>query len=144
MQTQQDIINHIKHLGERITLPRRAVIQALCESGGHQTLQTVQHYLEAQGTAIPEPTVYRVLQWLKDMEIVSQTDLGGSGTVYELLSAPLHHHMICLSCGCIQNFDDTAIEKLRTYLQQNYGFEPRIDHLAIFGLCEACAAAQNT
>jgi Fe2+ or Zn2+ uptake regulation protein len=62
MQTKQEIVDHIKQLGERITMPRQAVIQALCESGGHQPTQSIQQYLDAQNIPIPEPTVYRVLQ----------------------------------------------------------------------------------
>jgi Fur family ferric uptake transcriptional regulator len=138
MHTQQEIVEYLKHLGERITMPRRAVIQALCELGGHQTTQSIEQHLDAQGISVPEPTVYRVLQWLKDLALVSQTDLGHSGTVYELLSTPPHHHLICLICGHVQNLDDSALTPLRSHLQEAYGFEPRIDHMAIFGVCQKC------
>ena len=138
MHTKQDIVEQLKQLGERITMPRLAVIQALCELGGHQTTQSIELYLETQGIPVPEPTVYRVLQWLKDLVLVSQTDLGQSGTIYELLSSPPHHHLVCLACGHVQNLDDAAIVPLRSHLQDAYGFEPRIDHMAIFGLCQMC------
>ena len=138
MHTKQDIVEQLKQLGERITMSRLAVIQALCELGGHQTTQSIQQYLETQGIPVPEPTVYRVLQWLKDLAFVSQTDLGQSGTTYELLSTPPHHHLVCLACGHVQNLDDAAMVPLRTHLQETYGFEPRIDHMAIFGLCQTC------
>jgi Fur family ferric uptake transcriptional regulator len=119
-------------------MPRLAVIQALCELEGHQTTQSIQQYLESQCIPVPEPTVYRVLQWLKDLALVSQTDLGQSGTIYELLSTPPHHHLVCLACGHVQNLDDTAMATLGTHLRDAYGFEPRIDHMAIFGLCQTC------
>ena len=138
MHTKQDIVEQLKQLGERITMSRLAVIQALCELGGHQTTQSIQQYLESQCIPVPEPTVYRVLQWLKDLALVSQTDLGQSGTTYELLSTPPHHHLVCLACGHVQNLDDAAMVPLRTHLQETYGFEPRIDHMAIFGLCQTC------
>jgi Fur family ferric uptake transcriptional regulator len=138
MRTEHELVNYIRQLGERITMPRRAVIQALCDLGGHQTTQNIQIYLETQGDSIQEPTVYRVLQWLKDLALVSQTDLGRSGIVYELLSSPPHHHLICLGCGRVENFDDAALVPLRTHLQNMHGFGPRIDHMAIFGLCQAC------
>lgn len=138
MHTKQEIVKYLKQTGERITMPRLAVIQALCELGGHQTTQSIEHYLDAQDIAVPEPTIYRILQWLKDLALVSQTDLGQSGTVYELLSTPPHHHLVCLACGHIQNLDDAAMAPLRVHLRDTYGFEPRIDHMAIFGLCQAC------
>jgi Fur family ferric uptake transcriptional regulator len=138
MRTKQEVVDHLKQLGERLTMPRLAVIEALCVLGGHQTTQTIQQYLDERGISIQEPTVYRVLQWLKDLALVSQTDLGQSGTIYELLSSPPHHHLVCLECGYVQSLDDAAITSLRVYLQETYGFEPRIDHLAIFGICPAC------
>lgn len=138
MQTKQQIVHYLKQVGERITMPRQAVIQALCELNGHQTTQSIEQHLVDQGISVPEPTVYRVLQWLKNLGLVSQTDLGQSGTVYELLSVPLHHHLVCLECGRVQDLDDAAIDPLRSYLQETYGFEPRMDHMAIFGLCQAC------
>jgi Fur family ferric uptake transcriptional regulator len=138
MHTKQDLVEQLRQLGERMTMPRLAVIQAICELGGHQTTQSIEHYLETQDVSVPEPTVYRVLQWLKDLNFVSQTDLGQSGTTYELLSNPPHHHLVCLACGHVQNLDDAAMIPLRTHLQETYGFEPRIDHMAIFGLCQTC------
>jgi len=133
-----EILEHIRQTGERITLPRQAVIEALCELEGHQTTQNVQQYLAGKGTVLQEATIYRVLQWLKNLAVVSQTDWGQSGIVYELLSAPLHHHLICLRCGHVQDFDNAAVESLRQHLWDYYDFEPRIDHLAIFGVCKDC------
>lgn len=141
MVSKSEILERIKQAGERITLPRQAIIEALCELEGHQTTQNIQQYLAGKGTDLQEATIYRVLQWLKDLAIVSQTDLGQSGIVYELLSVPLHHHLICLRCGRIQDFDNAAVESLRQHLRDLYGFEPRIDHLAIFGVCKECRSA---
>lgn len=138
MRTKQELLDYLKHVGERITMPRLAVIEALYELGGHQTTQTIQQYFDEKGISIQEPTIYRVLQRLKDLEIVSQTDLGQSGITYELLSTPHHHHLVCLECGQIQDFDDAAVVLLREHLRQTYDFEPRIDHLAIFGVCQHC------
>ncbi len=138
MKTKQDLLDHLRHTGERITMPRQAVIEALCDLGGHQTTQSIQKHLEETGVCIQEPTVYRVLQWLKDLALVCQTDMGQSGITYELLSTPLHHHLICLQCGAVQDLDDSAMAPLRDHVRQRYNFEPRIDHMAIYGICKRC------
>lgn len=62
---------------------------------------------------MPEATIYRVLQWLKDLGIVAQTDLGQSGITYELVLTPPHHHLVCLHCGRIQDIDDASVAALR-------------------------------
>jgi Fur family transcriptional regulator, ferric uptake regulator len=138
MRTKEDIVTQIRGQGERITMPRQAVIEALCHLGGHQTMQVIQSYLARQGTDMPESTVYRVLQWLKVLGIIAQTDLGQSGITYELVTTPPHHHLVCLVCGRIQDIDDKIMDPLRDHLLNQHGFLPRIDHMAFFGICHEC------
>jgi Fur family ferric uptake transcriptional regulator len=140
MLTEEHLLTHIKNQGERMTMPRRAVIEALHHLGGHQTAQAVQQHLAGQDVDIQEPTIYRVLQWLKDLGIVAQTDLGQTGITYELVSDPPHHHLVCLVCGHIQDVDDSIMDSLRQRLREQYAFEPRIDHMAFFGICSACSS----
>lgn len=140
MHTKEAIVAQIKGQGERMTLPRQAVIEALCYLGGHQTMQALQGHLVEQGIDMPESTVYRVLQWLKDLGIAAQTDLGHSGITYELVSTPPHHHLVCLICGSVQDIDDTVMQPVRDQLSDLHGFLPRIDHMAFFGICHDCQA----
>jgi Fur family transcriptional regulator, ferric uptake regulator len=138
MDSCQAIIDQLHQRGERVTIQRRLVIEALSEKHKHLTVQDIQQF-----TSLNEPTVYRIVQWLKDLGLVSQTDLGRSGIVYELIGDHRHHHMVCLHCGQIEEFDDAAIEPLRAYLRDHHAFEPRIDHMAIFGVCQRCRAASE-
>lgn len=128
--------------GERLTQQRRQVLAALQTNSGHMTVEDVRAYLCARGLAFDAPTIYRVLQWLKRMGIVSQTDLGGEAIVYQLVSQHRHHHLVCLSCGAIDEIPDSILTGLNRKLRDEYGFEPRIDHLAIFGLCRRCLNKQ--
>jgi Fur family ferric uptake transcriptional regulator len=133
-----ELLTKLREEGGRLTLPRKMVLEVLRESGAHLTVEDVRHQLEAQGHSLDSPTIYRVLQWLKEMGVVSQTDLGGEAIMYQILGDKPHHHLVCLSCGAVSDLDDSALESLRRHLRNDYGFEPRIDHLAIFGLCKHC------
>jgi len=134
----EEVINALRQRGERLTIQRRLVIEALCDDPDHQSVQAIQERLRAQGTHLTEPTVYRIVQWLKDLGLVSQTDLGQSGIVYQLIGDHRHHHLVCLSCGRVIDVDDGIMDALRAALHRDYDFEPRIDHMAIFGLCRDC------
>jgi Fur family ferric uptake transcriptional regulator len=133
-----DLLTKLREEGGRVTLPRKMVLEILRKAGTHMTVEDVRHQLAAQGHDLDSPTIYRVLQWLKEMGIVSQTDLGGEAIMYQILGDKPHHHLVCLSCGEVTDLDDGALESLRRRLRNDYGFEPRIDHLAIFGLCKRC------
>ena len=141
MDTTTTLIEQIQARGERVTVPRRLVIEALGQSHQHLTIGDIQRQIQEHShTALmSDTTVYRVLQWLKDLGLVSQTDMGQTGTVYALMRGPHHHHLICLTCGKITTIDDSLFNQMRERLRQDYGFESRIDHMAIYGLCQNCA-----
>jgi Fur family ferric uptake transcriptional regulator len=138
MSSTDAILDRLRHDRQRLTLQRRLIIEVLCERGDHLTVNDVQQHLHSKGCDLNEPTVYRNLQWLKDQGIVSQTDLGGSGIVYQIVGARPHHHLVCLHCGGVVDLEDQLLDDLREQLRRRYGFEPRIDHMAIFGICQTC------
>jgi len=133
------IMQQIKAKGGHVTMQRRLVVEALCASGGHPTIADIERHLQQQGMSISETTIYRILESLKDLQMVSPTDMGASGIVYSLLDTPPHHHGICLDCGAIFDLDDSYFADLRQRLDDNLGFQARIDHMAIYGLCRQCA-----
>ncbi|MCB9450665.1 MAG: transcriptional repressor [Anaerolineaceae bacterium] len=139
------IIEQIQARGERITLSRRLVIDALGHTHEHLTINDIQGHIQAQNPAHPvsDTTVYRILQWLKDLGWVSQTDMGQTGIVYALMSDPCHHHLICLTCGATITIEDAAFVPLREQLSRDYGFEVRVDHMAIYGQCAQCRQEQS-
>jgi Fur family transcriptional regulator, ferric uptake regulator len=137
MTSTDDIVGKLRAHGERLTIQRRMVIDALCAEGGHLSVQDVQQHMAQRGTDVNETTVYRILQWLKDLELVSQTDLGQS-IVYQVIGSKPHHHLVCLNCGAVIDIDDDVLEPLRDRLRHEFNFEPRIDHMAFFGTCLGC------
>lgn len=140
----QDMLTRLRDEGERLTHPRRKVLEVLTRSGDHLTVNDVQRALRQAGEEMDSATIYRVLQWLKQVGLISQTDLGGEAIVYQVIDDHRHHHLVCLSCGSVSELDDGALDGLRRTLRRDYGFEPRIDHLAIFGLCRACRPKETS
>jgi Fur family ferric uptake transcriptional regulator len=84
-------------------------------------------------------TVYRTLAVLKELRLVSETDMGTGDTTYEWVRQQgRHHHLICRECGAVASLDHTYLENLGAEILAESGFKPDIDHFAIFGLCAAC------
>jgi Fur family ferric uptake transcriptional regulator len=143
MNASDQLIQDLQSKGERITLPRRLVIEAISDAHTHLTINDIQKQLGPDAHSLSETTIYRVLQWLKDLGMISQTDMGQSGVVYALISQPYHHHLICLSCGRTYTLDDELFAPLRERLLQEYHFETRIEHMALYGHCEECLSKQT-
>jgi Fur family ferric uptake transcriptional regulator len=124
--------------GERLTPQRLMVLAAMHEAQGHHTAEAIYERVRERYPYVNLATIYRALGWLKEQGLVSETDLGGGQIEYEYLGTARHHHMVCLHCGGKAEFGDEVVVPLARALREQYGFAPRIDHLAIFGTCRYC------
>jgi Fur family ferric uptake transcriptional regulator len=131
----------LRKSGQRLTPQRLLILELLYAHGDHATADELFAAAQERYPYLNISTVYRTLELLRDIGIVAETDLGDGKRQFALLSDDRHHHLICLNCGFVQEIDDQPFEGLRAELRQAHGFEPRIDHLAIFGTCQVCATS---
>jgi len=82
-------------------------------------------------------TVYRTLDLLEEMGILSHTHLE-SGAEYHRLAESRHVHLTCSSCGSEDSLSLEEAERLRELLGEHHGFRPDLTHFAISGLCARC------
>jgi Fe2+ or Zn2+ uptake regulation protein len=127
----------IREGGYRLTPQRQIIMDALCEFGGHATVQELAERVRARAPAIDLATVYRTLRFFCDLRLVAAAQIGGD-IVYEIAGEEPHHHLICRACGAEQTLTDYHLRSLVEHLLQEHGFYAEIDHLAISGLCQAC------
>jgi Fur family ferric uptake transcriptional regulator len=140
--SSNEIAGLLRQKGQRPTPQRMMILSVLAEHGGHLPAEAIYEQVRRQYPSINLSTIYRTLEMLRDQGIVSETDLGGGVRQFELLDRP-HHHLICLHCGQMADLDAATLAPLRERLLADYGFHARLDHLAIFGVCRACAGADS-
>ena len=128
----------LRSLGLRPTPQRMLILQAILNSPGHISAEDIYEQVREEYPHINISTIYRTLELLKDHHAICVTDLGRGSVVYELLREERHHHMVCLCCGKILEFDHRFLEPLETALEEEHRFTAQIDHFAIFGLCADC------
>lgn len=136
--------DQLRARGQRLTPQRLMVLDAIRAAHGHHTAEVIYERVRQAYPYVNLATIYRALAWLKEQGLVSETDLGSGQTEYEYLGEPRHHHLICLRCGRMAEFEDDLVAPLAATIQERYGFLPRLDHLAIFGACRACRATEGT
>ncbi|HET9660035.1 MAG TPA: Fur family transcriptional regulator [Thermomicrobiales bacterium] len=138
-----DLIHILRSADQRATPQRLMILSILQDAVDHLTADEVFQRLGPMSSALNRSTVYRTLERFRDAGIVSETDLGGGVRVYELLAMHRHHHLICQRCNGMIEMDDAAVEPLRKAIRERYGFEPRVDHLAVWGVCAGCAKTER-
>ena len=128
----------LKESGHRMTPQRLMVLSAVRNAGGHVTASDILEEVKRSYPYMDVSTVYRTLNVLKQMRLVSETHMGEGEHSYEWIQRKRHHHIICRSCHRVTRLDHKYLENLGTEILDDYGFEADIDHLAIFGLCRRC------
>ncbi|HEX3724052.1 MAG TPA: Fur family transcriptional regulator [Nitrolancea sp.] len=128
----------LRQSGQRLTPQRMMVLAVLAEQESHITAEAILERVRPTYPYINLSTIYRTLDLLVELALVAETDLGGGVRQFELLGARPHHHLVCQQCGNTIEIGDEALQPLRERLQQDYGFEARMDHFAIFGVCHYC------
>ena len=129
----------LRQVGQRVTLARVLILDALT-TGDHLSAEEIVTRVADHAPEVSRSTVYRTLETFRQRGIISETDLGGGVRHFELLGPDRHHHLICHACGGQTELDDVLVQPLREGIVAGYGFDPDIEHLAIFGTCAACRA----
>lgn len=139
-QRLDSLVEEVKAQGIRITPQRAIIFEAIEQLEGHITAEEIFQEVQQVNAYISLATVYRTLELLSDLKLVHQTNFGRSQTYFALRDHGTHHHLVCMTCGRIEEFADELLDSLRTKLQEEHGFEAHTDHISIFGLCKRCRA----
>ncbi len=138
----EHIIEALRQHGFRITPQRRRVVEIVCSADGHISAGEIYDRIHARNPQVNISTVYRTLEWLEKLNLVTRSDLGEGHVVYEITTRGKHHHLVCERCGAIIEVEDHVLDCLRDILMERYGFQAEIKHLAIHGICEKCRKKQ--
>jgi len=137
-RTGNTLIEELQSRGIRLT-PQRAIIFDVIEKlHGHITAEEIFEEVQKVNSYISLATIYRTLELLQELKLISQTNFGRSQTYFALKDHCSHHHIVCTECGSIEEFPDEFLESLKAKLARQFGFQAHTDHMSIFGICKNC------
>ena len=129
--------------GHRLTLQRMLVIEALHNTERHISAEEIYKQLHSRHPYANISTVYRTLELLKKLNLVTETDFGEGRVRYHVAEKGHHHHLVCQSCGKITDLEESALHSLKDALLLEYGFDADLRHLAISGKCSRCRSERG-
>ena len=138
-----DLTEELRSKGYRLTPARQLVLSAVLALE-HATPDAICAEVQRTASSVNLSTVYRTLELLEELDLVSHTHLGHGAPIYHAAHERNHLHLVCGSCGKITeaaaDCADTLVERLRG----QFGFETDVPHFALFGRCADCVAAGAT
>ena len=138
MTQRGDITSKLSEQGYRLTPQRMMVLAAIEGSADHISAEEIYAQVITKYPYVNISTVYRTLELLKRLGLVTETDLGGGRVRYHPADKGHHHHLVCQECGAIIGLDEAVLYPLKDTLRREYKFEADLRHLAIFGRCSKC------
>jgi len=138
----EDWQGELRARGFRATPQRQLVLQAVRELG-HSTPEEIAAKVKATAPSVNVSTVYRTLDLLEDLGLVTHTHLGHGAPTYHPADESDHLHLVCLACGRVDQVDSQVAAPMVGSLKASHGFEVDVTHVAMHGRCAQCATNQR-
>jgi Fur family ferric uptake transcriptional regulator len=126
----------LKHSGLKATLPRLKILEVFEHAPRrHMTAEDVYKALIAEGSDIGLATVYRVLMQFEQAGLLSRSNFESGKSIFELNPGEHHDHLVCLTCGRVEEFFDAQIEQRQRAIALERGFELQEHSLSLYATC---------
>lgn len=136
------IAAQLRQQGNRVTPQRRAILRIIQEQEAHLSADEIYYLARREIPRLSLSTVYRTLDLLKDLNLVSELHLAGNHYLYEAQSGE-HQHLVCVSCGKVVEFQCPHCSETHRQLAGRHGFKITGSRVELFGYCQECARARS-
>ncbi len=130
----------LRESGLRVTATRLAALEALAQHP-HADADTVLNAVRAALGTVSVQAVYDVLHALTAAGLVRQIEPAGHPARYERRIGDNHHHVVCRSCGAIDDVDCAVGHAPCLIPSSTSGFTVESAEVTYWGLCPDCRAA---
>ncbi|MFI6760469.1 Fur family transcriptional regulator [Micromonospora sp. NPDC050417] len=140
--SESSLAEMLRSRGLRLTAQRQLILEAVLELG-HATPEQVHTAVRGIAAGVNITTIYRTLELLERLGLVTHTHLSHGSPTYHAAGADQHVHLVCRSCGEVDEIDPEMLRPLADQLTGERGFVVDVGHVALFGLCRKCGEQQD-
>ena len=119
------------------TPARLAILSFLSEQSAPRDVEDIIVHIANEHETVDRVTVYRILETFVKKGLIKRLEFGEGKYRYELAGDD-HHHLICESCGKVEDISDCHISDLEKEISQRKKFLVKRHQLEFFGVCRSC------
>ncbi len=120
-----------------MTTQRRVILEEMLASKDHPSADEVYERVIRRLSATSRTTVYRTLDTLVAMGLITKTCHPGRSVRYDSRTE-VHHHLVCLRCDTILDLNDPDLDSIRLPDTSALGFRAEDHRVQIRGVCKDC------
>jgi Fur family transcriptional regulator, stress-responsive regulator len=127
----------------RVTRPRVAVLTAVY-AHPHADTDSLIGFVREDLSEVSHQAIYDVLRALTNARLIRRIQPAGSVARYESRVGDNHHHVICRSCGVIEDADCAVGDTPCLTASDDHGFAIDEAEVIYWGLCPDCSTATSS
>jgi Fe2+ or Zn2+ uptake regulation protein len=120
----------------RVTPQRVVVHRALGELDRHVTADELLDAVTERLPSVSLPTIYATLELFEELGMVRRLQRSGT-TLFDPRTEP-HHHLICTSCGSVEDLDSALDSAALEGAAARHDFDPERVEAIVHGRCRDC------
>ena len=128
----------LKKSGKRVTSQRALILEIIRQGEGHLDADEIYRRARTIQPRLSLSTVYRTLKALKEPGLIEELHLDDSHHHYEMKSTGKHHHLICLGCGKVIEFQYSLARYVKRRVPEAKDFDIVGSELRLTGYCSRC------
>ncbi len=121
----------------RVTPQRVVVHRALRELDRHVTADELLDAVSERLPSVSLPTIYATLELLEQLGMVRRVQRAGTTLFDPRIDA--HHHLVCTTCGSVEDLDAALDAAALERAASRSGFSPDRVEALVHGRCRDCA-----
>jgi Fur family ferric uptake transcriptional regulator len=139
--TITDHTSALRRVGLRVTAPRLATLAAV-EVHPHSDAEEIARVVREDLGTVSRQAVYDVLNALSDAGLLRRVSVGGRSMRYERHRHDNHHHLVCRSCGRLEDVPCAVGAAPCLIPHEGHGFSIETADVVYRGLCTDCRARE--
>jgi Fur family transcriptional regulator, peroxide stress response regulator len=132
----RDFIAVLREHGLQVTYQRLAIYQVLYEHKEHPSAEEIYQQVRKRFPMISLGTVYKTLERFHEVNLIQKVSPVTEVARYEAKTTH-HHHMICLECQTIQDFEDLE-SNVNVSVPEGSSFSVLRRQVVLQGYCAHC------
>ena len=124
--------------GMRATHQRALIMEIIRQGRGHLDADEIYRRAREKEPRLSLSTVYRTLQMLKKLGLVEELHFDETHHHYEVKPSAEHHHLVCLGCGRVIEFNRPLSRYIKGNVPEAKGFDIIETEVRMSGYCAEC------
>jgi Fur family ferric uptake transcriptional regulator len=123
--------------GTRATSQRALILETIRQGEGHLAADEIYRRARQKQPRLSLSTVYRTVQAFKKLGLIEELRFDESHHHYEAKPPTKHHHLVCLGCGRVIEFQ-YPLSRIKRNIAGGEDFEIVDAEIRVSGYCPRC------